>query len=387
LETSRRQIVAYVTVRFSGGSSESLEPDCGDQDEIAEGLGTIRTAIDMARDLTAGLGSLMRPEMPRSQHDLRDLLRVALDLLGTLRIARHDVCLGLPEAALPIWANPTELLQVVVNLAINACDSGAEGDVATVTIRAMPAGTPPPSRLPDAGERVPEGSPVSIFTVADTGAGIAPEVLARMFQRNFTTKGQAGTGLGLLIVSSILQGNSAALWVDTVPGKGSTMTVAWPCRAVAPWLAPAATPSQAKRPTLPARPDPDLLRGVRALVVDDLPDVSRVLAEMLESAGATAFPETDPHLVKQVLSEAPRDWSVLVTDLHMPGCDGHALARFAMTLSPPVPVVLVTARPDTLGDFSLRDFAAVLSKPVGAADLAHAVRATLDARKTAVPDG
>ena len=158
------------------------------------------------------------------------------------------------------------------------------------------------------------------------------------------------------------------------------MTVAWPGVAPKSTAAGNTTAGKAGSPRH-TKLAPDLLRGVQALVVDDLGDVAAVLASMLEAAGAIAFAETDPDFVKEVLSEAPAEWSVLVTDLHMPGCDGVALARFAAGLSPPVPVVLVTARPDTLGDVSARDFAAVLSKPVTAAQLARAVRDAADSRK------
>ena len=72
-----------------------------------------------------------------------------------------------------------------------------------------------------------------------------------------------------------------------------------------------------------------------------------------------------------------------MTDLHMPRTDGAALARFAASLTPPVPVVLVTARPDTLDDRNLKDFAAILSKPVSGAQLVHAVRQAVDAQNAA----
>jgi len=310
---------------------------------------------------------------------MRDLLHASVDLLGMARIARHSLELEVPDDAVPVWANPTEVLQVVVNLAINACDSSKGSSPAKVSVRASPPGTPPPARCPDIGEPLSPDDPVSVFAVTDTGTGISPEVLSRMFQRNFTTKGAAGTGMGLLIVASILQANHASLWVDTSPGQGTTMTVAWPARAAGGEAMPLATRRFVDRDTS-SRLDPHLLKGVQALVVDDLPEVSRVLADMLESAGAVAFSETDPAFVKEVLAEAPQDWSVLVTDLHMPGIDGHALARFAMNLSPPVPVVLVTARPDTVSEISLRDFAVVLAKPVSVGELAHAVRSVIDGK-------
>ncbi|WP_281269422.1 hybrid sensor histidine kinase/response regulator [Roseicyclus mahoneyensis] len=277
----------------------------------------------------------------------------------------------LPEDVLPIWCNPTEILQVIVNLVINACDAGTKDNPATVEIAAMPRETDAPARHPDAGFLMRNNSEFVLFKITDTGTGITEDVRERIFQRNFTTKGSMGTGLGLPIVARILQDNRAALWVDTLPGSGTTMTVAWPSKPAVAEAARAAKLPQGIDLKVPI--DPTLLKGLQALVVDDLPDVALVLASMLEAGGAEVYCETDPEFVKEVLADAPSDWSVLVTDLHMPGTDGAALARFAATLNPPVPVVLVTARTDTLDEVSLRDFAAVLQKPVSGAQLVNAV--------------
>lgn len=363
---------------------ESLEPECDALPEIRDGLARIRRAVDMARDLIAGLGGLVRPDAPRGAHDLRDLAMAALDLLGRRRIARHDVRLTLPDRELPVWANPTQVVQVMVNLALNGCESDP-GGVATVAIRVEPPDAPLPRRPPDAGTAPAAGRGLSVFSVADTGAGIPADVRARLFQRNHTTKGAQGTGLGLLIVASILQENRAALWVETALGQGTTMTVAWP-------QAPA-SPAAASRfdlhppPGAEADDDPPRLDGMRALVVDDLPDVANVLAAMLERAGATVTTETDPARAAALLAEGGRDWSVLVTDLHMPGMDGTALARNAALRDPPVPAILVTARPDTLAEPGRRDFAAVLSKPVSGAGLAAAVHRAIAASARPRPGG
>jgi len=352
------------------GTTEMLELQSAGKTGLQDGLGRIRRSVDMARDLIAGLGGLVRPELPRGAQDLGKLLRNAVDLLGQRRIAQHNVRVELSEAGPPVWANPTEVAQVIVNLAINACDAGAPERPAMVTLATLPPGTSPPPRAPDAGVPPPTGVPMALFSINDTGGGITDDVRARMFRPNFTTKGKAGTGLGLLIVSTILQTNRAALWVDSTPGRGTTMTVAWP----------AAGPADANQGArniathLAAVPLPELLRDLHVLVVDDLADVAEVLADMLEAAGAVAVAISDPEEAAQALSEAPGLWSALVTDLHMEGMDGWALARHAATLSPPVPVVLVTARPDTLGDVPAPEFAAVLSKPVTAARLARTVR-------------
>ncbi|MBK5927101.1 hypothetical protein CCR87_07070, partial [Rhodobaculum claviforme] len=214
------------------GTAEMLALRADDLPWLHKGLARIRRSVGMADDLIAGLGGLVRPDLPRGTHDLGQMLRNAVDLLGQQRIGRHGVRVTLGAPLPQVWANPTELAQVIVNLAINACDSGPPGRPATVTIAAQPVGTAPPTRPPDAGEPPPEGQPMALFTISDTGTGLTEAVRARMFRPNFTTKGQHGTGMGLLIVSTILKGNGAAIWADSTPGAGTTMTVAWP--AVAP---------------------------------------------------------------------------------------------------------------------------------------------------------
>ncbi|MBK5927104.1 PAS domain S-box protein, partial [Rhodobaculum claviforme] len=333
------------------GSLEVLEGTADAPDSPATPvLRRMRRAIETARTLTAGMARLGRADLPRGAQDLGRRLADAVDLLGSGRVSRHGVRVDLPDAPLTVWANPTELAQVVMNLALNACDSGTKDSPATVALTALPPGTPPPDRAPDAGTLPQAPVPLALFTVRDTGTGIPATVRPRLFERNYTTKGEAGTGLGLPIVAAILNDNHAALWVDTAPGAGTTMTVAWPIHP--PDTAGDRIPGRAGLRLDAActgdRVPGDLLSGLRVLVVDDLPDVAEVLAEMLEAAGAVAVAESDPHAAQDMLAEAPGLWSVLLSDLHMPGLDGLALARFAATLSPPVPTVIVTARPETL---------------------------------------
>lgn len=366
------------------GTAEMLEMRAEGQDWLLDGLGRIGRSVSMARDLTAGLGGLVRADLPRSAHDPGKLLQDAVELLGRRRIARHAVRVDLAQERPPILANPTEVAQVIVNLATNACDSGSSGQPASVVLAALPAGTPPPPRVPDAGTAPPPGRAMALFTITDTGAGIPDEVRSRMFRPHFTTKGRAGTGLGLLIVSTILQDNRAALWIDSRPGEGTTVTVAWPTVAQSGASLPGAARVAAGQVDALGEGDiaagQDLLADLRVLVVDDLVDVAEVLADMLEAAGAVAVAVADPADAVQALAEAPGAWSAVVTDLHMPGIDGRDLARHAAGLLPPVPAVLVTARPEGLGDTAGAEFAAVLAKPVTAERLAHAVHRAVRGR-------
>lgn len=367
----RRETIAHLAsgvahdlnnlVAVVAGSAALLRDKCAGDNEARAGVERIVRATDTARALVASLGDLGRPQSARAMHDLRCLIAEGVELLGTQRIRDHDVSTVLPDSPCPVWANGTELLQVIVNLALNACD--ATGDGPNRVILAVRPAMPMPGRAPDAGAVPPDGQQV-LFTVSDTGAGMDAEVRARLFERYFTTKGGSGSGLGLPIVASILRDNHAGLWIDSSPGRGTTMTVAWPSH-------PQETPAAQPRP-IRSGGSADLA-GRKVLVVDDLVDVADVLSEMLESAGATAVAVSDPHEAAELLRDNPGLWSALVTDLDMPGLRGTDLARTAGACRPSVPAVLVTALPEAIGP-DARHFHTVLSKPIEATRLIAAVR-------------
>lgn len=334
----------------------------GTQDpELAQAVGRIRRAMDAARELVGGLNDLGRPEHRRSTLDLRRTATQAVELLGAARIRTHHITVATPDHPCPVVANPTEVLQVIVNLALNGCDADPEAPP-RVTVAVLPGGTMPPDRVPDVGAFDP-GLQYAVFTVSDTGKGIDPAIRENLFDRYFTTKGRRGTGLGLSIVANILRNNNAALWVDTDLGHGTRMTIAWPADATARLSVPHVAPLS---------DDPADLNGLTVLVVDDVADVARVFDEMLEAAGATVVSTTDPAEAERLITENPGVWSALLTDLNMPVIDGVQLAEAARRIDPPVPVVLVTALPDKV---THRDglFSAVLPKPVEAARLTRAI--------------
>ncbi len=334
------------------GTVSLLQLSARGDSELTVSLRRIGRAMDAAQDLVDRLGSLERPDVPRGQHDLRTLVIEAIDLLGAERVRRHMVHADLPNSSQNVWANRTELLQVIVNLALNACDAG--GDTSSkVTISVLDEKHAAPARFPDVGE-TEDGVPQTLFQVTDTGAGVDPAIRPRLFERYVTTKGKAGTGLGLPIVASILRDCGGALWFDSTPGEGSTVTVAWPSEE-----------RRKSRPEPPAEPDttPRTLSGFKILVVDDNPDVAAVLSGMLEAHGAVSVAINDPFEARSVIMENPGAWSALVTDFDMPGLDGAHLARVASKCTPAIPCILVTALPESSGwDRSL--FHEVHAKPL-----------------------
>jgi PAS domain S-box-containing protein len=350
-------------VAVVAGTATLLESHCHDNEDVMAGLARIGRATEFAKDLVTGLGKLGRSPSQRSQCDLCSILQSSKELIGTNRVEDYSIKLALDSEALPVWADATEMLQVVLNLALNACDAGPP-DTNKVTITAYGKDAPQPDRTPDVG-KLSEGSSYSFFSISDTGEGVTPEIRQRLFERYFTTKGAKGTGLGLPIVISILHGNDAALWFDSCPGDGTKVTIAWPCNESRVEFKP-----RIQRTNHPKQSD---LAGHNLLVVDDNPDVADVLAEMLELGGAVVIALTDPLEAKELMEEESGIWSALITDFHMPGLNGAELAKVAGRLSPKVPTILVTALPE-MAQKHCACFDAVVSKPTDATQIIDIVK-------------
>jgi len=346
------------------GSASLIEGCVGDDEEAQAGIKRILRATDAAKHLVSGLGDLGYQQQSPEWKDLRVLIEEGVELLGQRRVKEHAVSIEKPDDPCPVWADHTELLQVIVNLALNACDATVDGHN-RVSLTVMPD-TRLPKRPPDAGALCLDAEPVT-FTVSDTGKGISASSLPNIFKRSFSTKKIPGTGLGLPIVARILRDNNAALWVDSSLGNGTTMTVAWPSKQ------PKVDDPKNVEVTGSARSD---LTGCNILVVDDIQDVADVLSEMLEAAGAVCLAISDPHEAQELLRNNPGVWSALVTDYNMPEMWGGDLARTATACSPSVPAILVTAVSEAVGS-DAQLFRAVLSKPIDNGQLIDAVRSVL----------
>ncbi|NUN50770.1 MAG: PAS domain S-box protein [Candidatus Brocadiae bacterium] len=252
----------------------------------------------------------------------------------------------------PVQADPGQLDQVIMNLALNARD-------------AMPSG----GRLTIAtGEDLKDG-PLVTLSVTDTGVGMDEKTLAHVFEPFFTTKREGrGTGLGLATVYGIVEQSGGRIHVTSAPGKGSTFRV---------WLPRAGAPPQ---PEATGGSGPPRGSGVVLVVEDDL-RVRRLAATLLRDTGYTVLEaETAGEALVRIerLSE-PLD--LLLADVVLPGKSGVDLAMRALSLRPNLRVVLTSGYPDSeasrLG--ALPPGTAFLPKPFTEESLSRCVRETLQA--------
>jgi PAS domain S-box-containing protein len=313
----------------------------------------IQTASDQAAILVKRLLTLGTHQAERRRIDLRQLLREAADLVRAGLLAPARLELDLPDEVTLIEADPTDVLQVVLNLAINARDAPGLAD-RIITISLQEA-TEKDLAGPFAQGGVDPARQYFSLGISDNGAGMSADVVSRIFTPYFSTKGAKGTGLGLAIVTTIVASNDGAVSLETQPGQGTRFTVLWPANTAPMTEIASSTPALSGR-----------LDGRSILVVDDQEDVLAILAAFLEQAGAEVAPATDPRDVIEALREDPDAWDLVITDFDMPVMDGAALARAARAIIPTLPVVLVTALPGWQGRSSSggSPFAAVLGKPI-----------------------
>jgi PAS domain S-box-containing protein len=336
---------------IAGGAS-LIRETAGETASASIGADRILAASDQAAGLVRRLLALGARQPARVPLDLRQPVREAAELVRSSLRAPMRLFLSLPDDPVEALADPTDILQVILNLAINARDALADrpGSIAVSLTLCAPGEA---SGLMAVGHLDP-GRRYACLSVVDTGPGMPPQIAARILDPYFSTKGDKGTGLGLAVVSSVIADNGGAMRLETAPGQGTRFDVFWPIDAPQPPARPATLPSG----TLTGRLD-----GRTVLVVDDQPEVLEILTAYLEAAGAEVAPSTDPGDILDALQEDPCAWDLLVTDYDMPQITGAELARAARLAAPRLPVLLVTALVGEAGRNST-DFAAVLPKPV-----------------------
>jgi signal transduction histidine kinase/CheY-like chemotaxis protein len=224
-------------------------------------------------------------------------------------------------------ADATQVQTAVLNLTLNARDAMPSGGRLTIATRNMPDGAPLPANLPPAD--------YVCVTVTDTGMGISPEVLARVFEPFFTTKEVGkGTGLGLSMVYSTMQQMGGDIDIESRLGEGTSVRLMLPA-------APLARSGMSMQPEVILAAAPRGTEPVPLLYVEDDALVSLATEDVLQSAGYLIHAAPDGRRALEVL-EAHPEIDVMVTDIGLPGMDGHQLAAEARRRQPHLRVLFLT---------------------------------------------
>lgn len=333
----------------------------------------IQSAAATATGLVDKLLALGRRAPDLKPVDLRAIVASVRDLVApSLADPAHRILLDLPLAPVLARADQTEVMQVILNLALNARDALQPGQAGRISLTLGDAAGQPPIGTVLIG-RLPDG-PAALIRVQDSGCGIAPDELSQVFEPYFTRKGEAGTGLGLAVVAGIVADAGGAIALSSQPDHGTMFEVWWPLHTAAEAVAAG---------TVDGAADTEVLAGKAVLVVDDNPAVVDTLVAMLEQAGAEPGPCLDPVDALAAVAEDPEAWDLVITDYDMPVMNGAGLARELRAYRADLPLMLLSALPRAhlrrAGEAELFD--AVLGKPANLDALVAAARTAMTAAR------
>lgn len=345
-------------------------PGDSDYDDIQQILLNSNRAAAMTRQLLAfSRQQTLRPQVLQLPDVISEISNLLTRLLGeTVRLeVRHGRNLG------PVRADPGQLEQVIVNLAVNARDAmltanPTGGGTLTITTRSVSAA--------DVTRMAEDVMPVGDYTavsVSDTGTGIKPADLPKIFEPFFTTKEVGkGTGLGLSTVYGIVKQSGGYIFAESPPGQGATFTIYLPVHAAAAGETP-------RKPKPKARSG-ELWGTGTVLLVEDEAMVRAVAERALTRQGYTVVTADNGEVALERLREGPAP-DLLISDVVMPSMDGPTMVRHARQLYPKLPVLFMSGYAEEQLRKSIDiENVAFLPKPFSVQQLAEAARDVLESK-------
>jgi hypothetical protein len=340
------------------GYAELLIQNLSPSDPIIQDAYEIRRAALSAARLTRHLLAFSRKEHTRLEVvDVNVIVGRTTGILKRTLGTDIELTLRLEPALRLVKANPSQLEQVVLNLAVNARDAMPSGGRLVVTTSMHVCRQHAWCHHRIGGEYVR-------LTISDTGCGIPESIRSKIFEPFFTTKGESGTGLGLATVYSIVQHAGGDVRAESDGHRGSTFTIDLP-----------ATDEQA--PATDQEGHPRLVEGCASvLVVEDDSRVRELVELVLRRAGYDVIAVSTPPDALATLSSQP-DIHLMLTDVVLPQMNGYDLAEEARKVAPGVRVAFMSGfANDVLHRPVAEPF---IPKPFTVESLTSAVRKALDA--------
>jgi signal transduction histidine kinase/CheY-like chemotaxis protein len=341
--------------------------DKGDpkQQEVEEIKKAVRRASSLIQQL---LAFSRRQVLQLRVLDLNAVLKNIQQLLQRL-IGEDTELIILPTPALGhVKADPGQIEQVLMNLALNARDAMPKGGKVTIeTANVM---------VDEAFARrhlIPHPGPYIMLSVTDTGSGMDEETQAHIFEPFFTTKEQGkGTGLGLATVYGIVKQSGGSIFVYSKPGKGAT------CKIYLPRVDEAVTVMEAVNATVEPPQGSETI-----LLVEDEEPVRELVRKVLERNGYRILEARHGEEAITICARHKGEISLLVTDVVMPRMSGREVAERLLISHPKMKVLYLSGYTDdaVVRHGVLQSMTAFLQKPFTPDALAHKVREVLDSKR------
>jgi PAS domain S-box-containing protein len=347
------------------GNTELAMDDVPEWNPARHNLEEIRTASMRARDMVKQIMAFSRQSQPEMKPvRISPIIKESLKLLRSSIPTTIKIHLNISSKSDIVRANPTQINQVLINLCTNAAHAmGEKVGVLEVSLEDFELDTDAASHYHD----LSSGKYIRL-TVSDTGTGIDPKILERIFDPYFTTKEVGkGSGMGLSVVHGIVKSHGGALSVMSGSEKGAIFHILFPC--------------------IEDDPEPEveipieMPRGrERILFVDDEKAMVDAIQAMIERLGYKVTARTSSIEALEAFRANPGRFDLVITDFTMPNMSGMELAKELLKLKSSIPIILCTGYSEHINEDRAKasGVRAFLLKPVVLDEIANTIRKVLD---------
>ena len=292
------------------------------------------------------------------------VIRETLKFLRSTIPATVEIRMNIEAREVTILADAVQLNQVLINVCTNAFQAMEEtGGILTIDVEKETVTNKTAGRYPG----LAAGRYLKI-TVKDTGPGINPRIIGRIFDPYFTTKGLGkGSGMGLAVVHGIVKNHQGAIFVDSRPGQGAVFTILFPMVA--------------EKPVIEARATAEIPYGTETILfVDDEEFIVNMMQKLLERLGYSVETRLNPVETLELFQSKPHRFDLVITDMTMPRMNGVELLRELKKVRCDIPVIICTGHSPLIDEKRAREMgvAAFIMKPAAVHDIAVIIRRVLD---------
>ncbi|SLM30563.1 putative Histidine kinase [Desulfamplus magnetovallimortis] len=348
------------------GYTEMMLNDVDDDSDFKESLKQIYSASMRAKELVQQILTFSRQtnselQLIRMQYIAKEVLKLIRHSIPATIEIRHNINSKCP----PIYADPTQIHQIIMNLTTNAYhameDRGGELSVALQDID-----------LSDSDIFDPDMKPgkYACLSVGDTGTGIPKEIKHKIFDPFFTTKKEGkGTGMGLSVVHGIMKNIGGGIYVYSEPGQGTEFKLYFPVA------------EEYIKENIPQIDGSKFIIGTeKILLVDDEEFIIDIETKMLNRIGYHVTSRTSSIEALELFKSDPDRFDLIISDMAMPKLPGDKLARELLKIRPDIPIILCTGFSEKMSDekAKLMGIKGFLLKPVVMTALSKKIREVLD---------
>jgi PAS domain S-box-containing protein len=348
------------------GFAEMLKEDIEKSSPSQEFVDEILRAAMRSKDLVNQILAFSR----QSEHELmpvrvQQVLKEVLKLSRSTIPANIEITQEIQSDCGPVLADPSQLHQIAMNLITNAFHAVDEtsGKI-SVRLQEIRLG---PDDLADA---LLEAGRYAKLSISDTGAGIEPAIMDKIFEPYFTTKEKGkGTGLGLAVVYGIVREHHGDIKVYSEVGKGTTFNVYLPLM------------EKSSEQTVEEKAEDFETGSERILLVDDEEAIVRLEKQMLERLGYRVTSRTSSLEALEAFRANPSGYDLVITDMTMPNMTGDRLAKELIAIKPGIPIIICTGFSERINQEKVvaMGIQGLLMKPIIRSEMARIVREALDA--------